>query len=83
MAEVLEVEEVLEVVEMDLAKGARGGRNKSANSGQQSTDVQEGDAEVAATVQDKNKVKDIQEGSNSQSAAKLVRKSKRLRQEEP
>nr|GFB08833.1 splicing factor [Tanacetum cinerariifolium] len=43
----------------------------------------EGDADVAASAQDKNKGKAIQEGSNSKSAAKLVRKSKRLRQEKP
>ncbi|GJX74363.1 hypothetical protein Tco_0312958 [Tanacetum coccineum] len=46
-------------------------------------DIHEGDADVAASAQDKNKGKAIQEGSNSKSAAKPVRKSKRLRQEEP
>ncbi|GJS17729.1 hypothetical protein Tco_0412201 [Tanacetum coccineum] len=55
----------------------------------QSTEVQVGDgqvtasdADVAASAQDKNKGKAIQEGSNSKSSAKPVRKSKR-RQEEP
>nr|GEU90817.1 hypothetical protein [Tanacetum cinerariifolium] len=48
-----------------------------------STDVQDSDAEVAVIAQDKNKGKDIQKGSNLQSAAKPVMKSKRLRQEEP
>nr|GEU43054.1 splicing factor [Tanacetum cinerariifolium] len=48
-----------------------------------STYVQDGDVEVATIAQDKNKGKDIQEGINSQSAAKPVMKSKRLRQEEP
>nr|GEW24341.1 splicing factor [Tanacetum cinerariifolium] len=75
-------------------RGARGG---SANRGQQSTelqvgdayvaasaqDIHEGDADVAISAQDKNKGKAIQEGSNSKSAAKPMRKSKRLRQEEP
>ncbi|GJV36619.1 hypothetical protein Tco_1409096 [Tanacetum coccineum] len=56
----------------------------------QSTEVQVGDGQVAASdadvatsAQDKNKGKAIQEGSNSKSAAMPVRKSKRLRQEEP
>ncbi|GJY50552.1 hypothetical protein Tco_0441399 [Tanacetum coccineum] len=59
----------------------------------QSTEVQVGDgqvtasaasnADVAANAQDKNKGKAIQERSNSKSSAKPVRKSKRLRQEEP
>nr|GEU80136.1 hypothetical protein [Tanacetum cinerariifolium] len=46
-------------------------------------DIHKGDANVAASAQGKNKGKAIQEGSNSKSAAKPVRKSKRLRQEEP
>ncbi|GJR18667.1 hypothetical protein Tco_0967194 [Tanacetum coccineum] len=41
------------------------------------------DADVAASAQDKNKGKAIQEGTNSKSAATPRRKSKRLRQEEP
>ncbi|GKC82916.1 hypothetical protein Tco_1138633 [Tanacetum coccineum] len=39
--------------------------------------------DVAASAQDNNKGKAIQEGSNSKSSAKPMRKSKRLRQEEP
>ncbi|GJV50010.1 hypothetical protein Tco_1440222 [Tanacetum coccineum] len=56
----------------------------------QSTEVQVGDGQVAASAasdddvatsaQEKNKGKAIQEGSNSKSGAKPVRKSKRLRQ---
>ncbi|GKC68616.1 hypothetical protein Tco_1101214 [Tanacetum coccineum] len=41
------------------------------------------DADVAASAQDKNKGKAIQEGTNLKSAATPRRKSKRLRQEEP
>ncbi|GJY82475.1 hypothetical protein Tco_0495851 [Tanacetum coccineum] len=46
-------------------------------------DVQEGEVNVAARSKDKQKGKDVQEGSKSESVAQPLRKSKRLRHEDP
>ncbi|GJT29608.1 hypothetical protein Tco_0909883 [Tanacetum coccineum] len=73
-----------------LGRGDRGGRNGTANRGPQLMDEDEIRENLEhdymqdlLDAQDKNKGKAIQEGSNSKSSAKPVRKSKRLRQEEP
>nr|GEU89912.1 hypothetical protein [Tanacetum cinerariifolium] len=87
---VLEVEEVLEVVEMKLKELMDEDEIRMNLKHYYMQDLldaekdkREGDADVTASAQYKKKEKDIQEGSNSQSATKPVRKSKRLRQEEP
>ncbi|GJX13875.1 hypothetical protein Tco_0205633 [Tanacetum coccineum] len=55
----------------------------SSKDKQKGKDVQEGEANVAARSKDKQKGKDMQEGSKSDSVAQSLRKSKRLRHEEP